>query len=95
MRVKAIDNYTLEVLGEKHTLLNLIRWCITRFETVHEIELVGYTIPHPMEDKAVVKIQLVEKDSQEKGEILKVFQRGIEAAQKILKTLSISIEKNI
>ncbi|KAI5187207.1 DNA-directed RNA polymerases I and III subunit RPAC2 [Nematocida homosporus] len=88
MRVKATDEFTIEILGEKHTLLNLIRWCIYKFESVYEIELVGYTIPHPMEDKAIMKIQLKDSTNQTKKHILDVFQRGIESAQQITHHLS-------
>jgi len=84
MRVKALDDFSIEVLGEKHTTLNLIRFCIASFEREQEVELVGYTIPHPMEDKAVIKIQLKSEEKQTQKEILGVFKRGIEVSQDII-----------
>lgn len=83
MRVRAVDDYTVEVIGEKHTVLNLVRWCIVQFEADRAVELVGYTIPHPMEDKALVKIQLRDERWQTPKEILGVFLRGIESSQKL------------
>ncbi|OAG31249.1 DNA-directed RNA polymerases I and III subunit RPAC2 [Nematocida displodere] len=84
MRVQALDEYTIEVLGEKHTLLNLIRWSICEFEKTRKIELVGYTIPHPMEDRAIVKIQLQNEQYQTKQEIMEVLIRGIETALEVV-----------
>ncbi|KAI5190602.1 DNA-directed RNA polymerases I and III subunit RPAC2 [Nematocida sp. AWRm77] len=95
MRVKAINDYTVEVLGEKHTLLNLIRWSIANFEKEREIELVGYTIPHPMEDKALVKIQLKDAAFQTKKEILGVFQRGVEASQRVAAQFSTEADRTL
>lgn len=86
MRVKALNAYTLEILGEKHTILNLLRWSILEFEKEQEIELVGYTIPHPMEDKAIMKIQL-QKEGQTQKDILDVLRRGILSARRIISAL--------
>lgn len=86
MRVKALNAYTLEILGEKHTILNLLRWSILEFEKEQEIELVGYTIPHPMEDKAIMKIQL-QKEKQTQKEILDVLRRGIISARRVITAL--------
>ena len=85
MRIKALDEYTIEVRGEKHTLLNMILHCIREYETEQKIELVGYTIPHPMEDKAIVKIQL-QHSEQTKEQILGVYRRGIVSAIKIVES---------
>ncbi|KAI5179999.1 DNA-directed RNA polymerases I and III subunit RPAC2 [Nematocida sp. AWRm80] len=88
--MKVIDEYTIEIFNHKHTTLNIIRWCINAFDS-ETVALVGYTIPHPMEDKAVFKIQLKDENRQSKKEIVCVLRRGILASKKILEKIEKSI----
>ncbi|KAH9386821.1 DNA-directed RNA polymerases I and III subunit RPAC2 [Nematocida major] len=84
MEVHAKDEYTIEVLKTNHTVLNLVRWAIGQFESVHEVDLVGYTIPHPMEERALMKIQLKKEESQTREAIMDVFRRGVAATQSVI-----------
>ncbi|KAI5171474.1 DNA-directed RNA polymerases I and III subunit RPAC2 [Nematocida sp. LUAm3] len=84
MKVIPVDEYSLEIKEEKHTLLNLIRWSILTFEHHVDVELVGYSIPHPMEDTAIMKIQLKDEKLQSKKEIVNVLLRGVENARKVV-----------
>lgn len=84
MQVSVKDSYTIEVLQTNHTLLNIIRWAIEEFESEYEIDLIGYTIPHPMETKGLVKIQLRREEDQKKEVILSIFKRGIEASKAVI-----------
>lgn len=85
MHVKARDNYTVEITNEGHTLLNILRWSIDRFNS--DIELVGYTIPHPMEDRAILRVQFKEAGRQSKEEVLKKVREGLEIVEGVIASI--------
>ncbi|KAI5134007.1 DNA-directed RNA polymerases I and III subunit RPAC2 [Nematocida ausubeli] len=92
MEVHVKDSYTIEILKANHTILNVVRWSISEFEAESEIELIGYTIPHPMEERAILKIQLKNEKEQTEAAILSILQRGISFAEKLFKTLEEKID---
>ncbi|KAI5190370.1 DNA-directed RNA polymerases I and III subunit RPAC2 [Nematocida minor] len=91
MEVGVRDNYTIEILKTNHTVLNIVRWAIEKFEEEYEIDLIGYTIPHPMETRALMKIQLKKEEEQTKSAILSIFKRGIAASNRVLSQIEESI----
>lgn len=84
MKVAVKDSYTIEVDQANHTILNIIRWAIEEFERDYEVDLIGYTIPHPMETRGLIKIQLKREEDQTKKTILSIFKRGITASKSII-----------
>ncbi|KAI9890870.1 MAG: RNA polymerase subunit AC19 [Vezdaea aestivalis] len=61
------DSASFEILGEDHTLGNCLRWIIMKNP---DVELCGYSIPHPAEKKLNIRIQMIEGnalDALEKG----------------------------
>ncbi|KAI5167436.1 DNA-directed RNA polymerases I and III subunit RPAC2 [Nematocida sp. AWRm78] len=87
MEVNVKDSFTIELLKTNHTILNVIRWAINEFESVYDVELIGYTIPHPMEERAIMKIQLKHEEEQTEDAILSILRRGITAAEDVFNNL--------
>ncbi|EIJ87846.1 DNA-directed RNA polymerases I and III subunit RPAC2 [Nematocida parisii] len=87
MEVNVKDSFTIELLKTNHTILNVIRWAINEFESVYDVELIGYTIPHPMEERAIMKIQLKREEEQTEDAILSILRRGITAVEEVFNNL--------
>jgi DNA-directed RNA polymerases I and III subunit RPAC2 len=91
MRVKVRDAYTLEIRGESHGLLNILRWTIGEFDENNRIELVGYTIPHPMEDLSILRIQFTNPEDQTGENLLNSLRKGLDSTRKVLSRLEQSL----
>jgi len=92
MRVKVRDEYTLEIQGESHSLLNILRWAIGELDEDDRIELVGYTIPHPMEDLSVLRIQFANPEDQTRENLLDSLRKGLDSTRKVLSRLEQSLD---
>lgn len=84
MRIRVKDEYSVEIRGESHTLLNILRWAIGEFDKHREIELIGYTIPHPMEDLSLFRIQFADPKLQTKENLLKHLKSGLDCTIALL-----------
>eukprot|EP00008_Paramoeba_atlantica_P014266 CAMPEP_0201492128 /NCGR_PEP_ID=MMETSP0151_2-20130828/32093_1 /ASSEMBLY_ACC=CAM_ASM_000257 /TAXON_ID=200890 /ORGANISM="Paramoeba atlantica, Strain 621/1 / CCAP 1560/9" /LENGTH=127 /DNA_ID=CAMNT_0047878795 /DNA_START=84 /DNA_END=467 /DNA_ORIENTATION=- len=51
---------TYELRGEGHTMGNALRWGLSKSKSIN---FVGYTIPHPSEDRLSFRVQTTDLDS--------------------------------
>ncbi|EJW05250.1 hypothetical protein EDEG_00715 [Edhazardia aedis USNM 41457] len=86
-----INDSTVEVIDEDHTLLNPLRYMITKND---HVELVGYSIPHPSERKAQLKIQL-KKAFKYNNSIDKIIYKGADDLDKVTEHILHLIDRNL
>lgn len=94
-KIEIIDEYTIKIHNEDHTMLNPLRWAISNNWVGDKVEFCGYTIPHPSEKVSHLNIQFEDKNLQSPKNILKKVHQGLECIEIISTTLLESINKEI
>lgn len=61
-KVQAINKYQISVYQEDHTLLNVLSYAVEK--SCDDIDICGYTIPHPLESKAIFRVQFKDEKKQ-------------------------------
>ncbi|KAL6121531.1 hypothetical protein NUSPORA_01535 [Nucleospora cyclopteri] len=85
-KIKILNNYSVAIENEGHTLLNLLRWSInSNWNT--EADLCGYTIPHPSENVSHFSIQFKDENQQTPQNVLKTIAKGCENIEEITEKL--------
>jgi DNA-directed RNA polymerases I and III subunit RPAC2 len=77
-RVRIVDERTVEIEGEGHTLMNPLRWAIARNFTGEEVELCGYNIPHPSDNVSRLTIQFRDEAIQTPQNLAQKMSDGLE-----------------
>ncbi|KAF7684256.1 putative DNA-directed RNA polymerases I and III subunit RPAC2 [Astathelohania contejeani] len=86
-RVNITSNYMVEFKYEGHTIMNLLRWAISMNFTGEEVDLCGYTIPHPTDQTSSLRIQFKDEDKQNPENLVKKITEGLECIELIGKKL--------
>jgi DNA-directed RNA polymerase subunit L len=85
--VKEGDYMEMEFNGEGHTLLNLIQSNLLKDK---QVEMAGYTVPHPLMDKSRLFIKLIRgKDH------LKVLKKALNSSKGELNEFLDGFEKSL
>ena len=92
-RVKILNSQTVQVAGEDHTIMNPLRWCISKNFTGEHVELVGYTIPHPSDNVSNMTIQLRDELLQNPPGLLKKVVEGLECMETIAAKIASEVER--
>lgn len=82
-KIEIIDEYSLKVNGEDHTMMNVLRWAIASNWVGDNVEFCGYTIPHPSEKAAHLNVQFENKSLQTPRNVLKKAYEGLECVEAI------------
>ncbi|AFN84027.1 DNA-directed RNA polymerase I and III subunit AC19 [Encephalitozoon romaleae SJ-2008] len=91
--IKILNDQTIQVNKEDHTIMNPLRWCISKNFVGEKVELVGYTIPHPSDDVSNITIQFSSESSQTPPNLLKKMIEGLECMEAIGNKMLSEIEK--
>lgn len=95
-KVTCKDNYQMEIKNEDHTLLNILKTCISNNWNVEKEEeriyFCGYTIPHPSEKVALMSIQYEKEEMQNEEGLKKAVERGCKCIDLICDELLKQIE---
>lgn len=94
-RVKIINELSLNIRNEDHTLINPIRYAIQSDFSKDGVEFCGYTIPHPSEQSCNLVVQMKNKDKQTLENLLGVTCRGIDNLIKIVDKINEKVDKEI
>jgi DNA-directed RNA polymerase subunit L len=86
--VKEEEDYIeLEFGGEGHTLLNLLQ---TSLLEDPDVDMAGYTKPHPLMDRSRLFVRL-----KKKGDTLKIIKRASENAEAKLKEFNEAFDEGL
>ena len=91
-RIRIVNDHAVEIENEEHTMMNPLRWCISRNFSGDHVELVGYTIPHPSDNVARLSVQFSNEDMQKPQNILDKIAQGLETMEAIGSKLLAQIE---
>lgn len=94
-RVRIINEYSMKIIEEDHTLMNPLKWAISNNWVGDRVEFCGYTIPHPSERVAHLNIQFEDKENQNTINILKKTYEGLECVEIIAKKLLDCVTEHI
>ncbi|ADM12544.1 DNA-directed RNA polymerase I and III subunit AC19 [Encephalitozoon intestinalis ATCC 50506] len=92
-RIRILNTQTIQVEKEDHTIMNPLRWCISKNFYGENVELVGYTIPHPSDDASNLTIQFSNESSQTPPNLFKKMMEGLECMEAIGRKMESEIEK--
>lgn len=91
-RIKILNDLSLSIKDEDHTLMNPLRWCISNNWVGDEVEFCGYNIPHPSEKVTHLTIQFESKEAQCPRNVLKKVYEGLECLELIGSSILEKIE---
>ena len=74
----------VEILGDKHTITNLLRLKLAEDE---DVDIAGYNKLHPLEDKSILVVKTKTKDAST------VLKKAISEIQKELSSLSKELKR--
>lgn len=94
-RIQVINDVSLKVLDEDHTLLNAVRWAVSSNWLGSPVEFCGYTIPHPSEKVANFNLQFADQSEQSPKNVLKKVYEGLECVEIIASTLIDKLDKKL
>lgn len=80
-RVRVLDELSVEIRGEGHTLMNPLKWAISNNWGGERVEFCGYTIPHPSDDLVHVSIQLEDESRQTPASLLSKIAEGLDSIE--------------
>ena len=63
-RVNILNDVSLCVANEDHTVMNVLRWAISNNWSGEKVEFCGYNIPHPSEKVSHLSIQFEDREKQ-------------------------------
>lgn len=75
-RLETRSEYQVAIADEDHTLLNILRYAVNK--RCSDIELCGYTVPHPSENVAVFRVQFKNPQQQTSDSVYKTLVDGLE-----------------
>lgn len=91
-KVAIIDEFSVQIYDEDHTMLNPLRWAISRNWVGDNVEFCGYTIPHPSEKISHLNVQFEDKGVQYPRNVLKKIYEGLECIEAIATKLLESVK---
>ncbi|KAF9761615.1 DNA-directed RNA polymerases I and III subunit RPAC2 [Nosema granulosis] len=94
-RVKIINELSLNIRKEDHTIMNPIRYAIQSDFLKEGVEFCGYTIPHPSEQSCNLVIQMKDKEKQTLENLIGVTCRGIDNLVSIIDKISKSLDNSL
>lgn len=80
-RVKILNDLSLSIGDEDHTLMNPLRWCISNNWVGDKVEFCGYNIPHPSEKVAHLTVQFEDKEVQNPRNVMKKVYESLECLE--------------
>ncbi|KAI5169558.1 DNA-directed RNA polymerases I and III subunit RPAC2 [Pancytospora epiphaga] len=80
-RIKFVDEFTVEIAQEDHTLMNPLRWVISNNWDGEKVEFCGYNIPHPSESVAHLTVQFEDENLQNRRHVLSKIAWGLETIE--------------
>lgn len=80
-RIETRNEYQVSISGEDHTLLNLLRYTMSK--KCEDVELCGYNIPHPSENVAVFRVQFKDERQQNADNVYRAIVDGLERVKEI------------
>ncbi|KAH9410586.1 putative RNA polymerase Rpb3/Rpb11 [Ordospora pajunii] len=92
-RIRIVNDHTIEIDSEDHTMMNPLRWCISRNFSGNNVELVGYTIPHPSDNVARLSVQFNNEEIQKPHTILDKIAQELQSMEAIGNKLLTQIEE--
>ncbi|KAK1348190.1 putative Rpb3/Rpb11-like subunit of RNA polymerase [Hamiltosporidium tvaerminnensis] len=81
-KIKPLNNFTLSIHNEDHTLMNALRYTIQLCSP--EVDIVGYTIPHPSEQISNLRIQYTEENDQNISNMAHTVKNGLTSLENII-----------
>ncbi|KAL0265600.1 UNVERIFIED_CONTAM: hypothetical protein PYX00_011313 [Menopon gallinae] len=75
-RLETKSAYQISIGGEDHTLLNVLRYAVNK--KCSDVELCGYTIPHPSESTAIFRVQFKSQHQQTADNVYKTLADALE-----------------
>lgn len=75
-KIKCIDEYTVEIVYEDHTLMNPLKWAISNNWHGEPVEFCGYNIPHPSDPCVRLSVQFESEEAQSAENILSKIAEG-------------------
>ncbi|EPR78512.1 polymerase subunit AC19 [Spraguea lophii 42_110] len=88
-KIKVLDEYTFSITDEDHTLMNPLQWSISQDKSV---DICGYTIPHPSENIATLRIQFKDENRQNKTEKKDTLIEGCDRLERIINEMMKQLE---
>lgn len=92
-RVRNVNEQTVQIDEEGHTMMNPLRWCISRNFGGETVELSGYTIPHPSDNASNLTIQFRDEAVQNQKNVLNKVVEGLECMDAIGRKMLMEVER--
>lgn len=80
-RVRILDELSVEIQREGHTLMNPLKWAISNNWSGERVEFCGYTIPHPSDELAHISIQFEDESMQTASHLLAKICEGLDSIE--------------
>lgn len=93
-RVKVLNSQIIQIDAEDHTMMNPLKWSISRNFAGEKVELAGYTIPHPSDDISHLNIQFCNEAAQSPAGILQKMAEGLRCIEIIGNRIASEIERH-
>lgn len=75
--LKILNEQTIEVQNEDHTMMNPLKWAVSKNFLGRKVEFCGYTIPHPSDNLSHFTVQLENEEAQTPHNVLKKMSEGL------------------
>ncbi|KAG0441234.1 DNA-directed RNA polymerases I and III subunit RPAC2 [Dictyocoela muelleri] len=94
-RVNMINDFTISIKNEDHTLLNVLQHMINQNYSGEKVELCGYVIPHPSENISQLRVQFENEDKQNYLNMLYKTKEGLESIKEMTNYVEILFDREI
>lgn len=94
-KIKIVNNLTVRIINEDHTLMNLLKWTISNNWSGDKIEFCGYNTPHPSDELVLFTVQLEDEAIQKPVALLTKITEGLDAIEMICRNIEDQIDMQI
>lgn len=80
-RVKIIDEISVEIKEEDHTLMNVLKWAISNNWCSQKVEFCGYNVPHPSDELVHLSVQFEDEAVQSPENVMHAIAEGLDSVE--------------
>jgi len=80
-KVRILDDFSVEIRGEDHTLINPLRMAIASNWRGERVEFCGYNVPHPSDDLVHLSVQFEDESVQSTAALLRKISEGLDCIE--------------
>ncbi len=81
-KLKILNENTIEIKEETHTLMNPLKWIISSNWCDHKVEFCGYNVPHPSNPIINLSIQFENESDNTKENMLHTMEMSADLLKK-------------